>query len=106
MKGFCDENRFKLYFFDIGLLQASLLVPMEAIVSEELGSYKGYIVENFVAQELFHRLNSDLFSWSEGLSEVEFIINQGKYLVPIEVKSSSKFSRTKSLNSFIDRYSP
>jgi predicted AAA+ superfamily ATPase len=106
LKGFCEENRFKLYFFDVGLLQASLLVPMEAIVSEELGSYKGYIVENFVAQELFHRLNSDLFSWSEGLSEVEFIINQGKHLVPIEVKSSAKFSRTKSLNSFIDRYSP
>jgi predicted AAA+ superfamily ATPase len=79
---------------------------MEAIVGEGLGSYKGFIVENFVAQELFNQLNSDLFSWSEGTSEVEFIINQGKHLLPIEVKSSAKFSRTKSLNAYVERYKP
>jgi predicted AAA+ superfamily ATPase len=106
LKGYCEENRFKLYFFDVGLLQASLLVPMEAIVGEGLGSYKGFIVENFVAQELFNQLNSDLFSWSEGTSEVEFIINQGKHLLPIEAKSSAKFSRTKSLNAYVERYKP
>lgn len=106
LKGYCEDNKFKIYFFDIGLLQASLQIPMEAIINEALGSYKGYIAENFVAQELFNSINNDLFNWQEGAAEVEFLLSTKKEIIPLEVKSSKKFSRTKSLDSYISRYAP
>jgi len=106
IKSYTKENFFKLYFFDVGLLQASLNIPIEKIIDEELGSYKGYIAENFVAQELFLRSFEPLYSWSEGAAEVEFLIHLGKDIIPLEVKSSSRHLRAKSLESFITRYKP
>jgi hypothetical protein len=106
IKAYTKENFFKLYFFDVGLLQASLNIPIEKIVDEELGSYKGYIAENFVAQELFMHSFEPLYSWSEGEAEIEFLIHLGKDICPIEVKSSARHLRAKSLESFIARYKP
>lgn len=106
LKGFSEENKFKLYYLDVGLLQASLKIPMTAIMDEEIGSYKGYIVENFVAQELFHQKNDQLYSWSEGTAEIEFLYMRGKEILPLEVKSSTKSRRAKSLDSFIAKYAP
>ena len=62
--------------------------------------------ENFVAQELFSGLNYDLIAWSKGQAEIEFLINQGEHTIPIEVKSSKRSRRSKSLDSFVDRYKP
>jgi predicted AAA+ superfamily ATPase len=106
LKAYTKSNIFKLYFFDVGLLQASLNLPIEAIIDQQLGSYKGYIAENFVASELFSAENEALCSWNEGEAEIEFLIHHGKNIVPIEVKSSANFLRAKSLDSFIGRYKP
>jgi predicted AAA+ superfamily ATPase len=100
------ENQFKLYFFDMGLLNASLEIPMNKLINEQLAEYKGYIAENFVAIELFHSKNAALNSWAEGTSELEFLVSINDEIVPVEVKSSSQFTRAKSLDSYIERYSP
>lgn len=101
------ENRFKLYLFDIGLLHAMLQVPFAQALHDELGSYKGFIVENFVAQELLHGNEDDLIAWQQGESEVEFL-SHGPLgdVIPIEVKSSERSRKAKSLESFITRYKP
>ena len=99
-------NFFKVFFLDVGLLNTVLKTPVESIIDNSLGSYKGYIAENFVAQELFARLDEDLISWQEGQAEIEFLVTQGKNIIPIEVKSFAKWRRAKSLYSFIERYSP
>ncbi len=104
--GFCEENRFKVYFFDIGLLHAMLGTSPGAILNDALGSYKGFVAENFVAQELYAQLNAELFSWQEGQSEIEFIVLQDDKPVPLEVKSSNRSRRAKSLESYIQRYHP
>jgi predicted AAA+ superfamily ATPase len=106
LKSYTEENKFKLYFFDVGLLNASLEIPIETIFSNQLGSYKGFIAENFVAQELIPKSNSQLYSWTEGNAEVEFIWPSGTNLIPIEVKSSERSTRAKSLDSFIAKYAP
>lgn len=106
IKAYTKENFFKLYFFDVGLLQASLNIPIEKIIDEELGSYKGYIAENFVAQELYLHSFEPLYSWCEGEAEIEFLVHLGKEIVPVEVKSSAKHLRAKSLESFMARYKP
>lgn len=104
--GYCKENMFKIYFFDIGLLNAMLNTPAGAILNNQLGSYKGFIAENFVAQEFYSKLNTELFCWQEGNAEIEFIFLQEDQLAPVEVKSSSRSRRAKSLESYINRYHP
>ena len=108
LSSYSKDNFFKVFFFDVGLLHAALNTPIESIVTNGLGDYKGYIAENFVAQELYayttdHK-SSELYSWREGTAELEFLTTQGKNIVPIEVKSSSRWSRAKSLSAFINRY--
>ena len=104
LKAFTKESRFKLYLFDVGILAAMLDIPATAIVGSELGSYKGYIVENFLAQELFAYGKEELFAWSEGRSEIEFLLFDGVGLVPIEAKASSRSRRAKSLEAYLGRY--
>ena len=79
---------------------------MEVIIKNEMSSYKGYIVENFVAQELFFHLDKDLVSWTEGQSEIEFMIVKEELIVPIEVKSATRSRSAKSLTAYINRYHP
>ena len=106
LKSYTDENKFKAYFFDTGLLNSILEIPAEVLLQKGLGPYKGFILENFIAQELFSIYNTDLISWTEGTSEIEFLIVQGMKIIPIEVKSATRTRRSKSLDSFIQRYSP
>ena len=106
LKAHTEENRFKLYFIDVGLLNAALEIPIEVILANQVGSYKGFIAENFVAQELNFISQGSLFSWTEGRAELEFLWTKGKYIIPIEVKSSSRSTRAKSLDSYIERYTP
>ena len=107
LKANIHDNQFKLYYFDIGLLNATLEIPMEALFQTKVGEYKGYIAENFVIQELKANLaEQNIYSWQENRAEVEFLITIGADIVPIEVKSTAHYSRAKSLDSYIDRYSP
>ena len=87
-------------------MHASLHVSAKDILLDNLNYYKGFLVENFVACELKSMLNDDLITWEEGNAEIEFIVETQHGIVPIEVKSSKKYRRSKSLDSFIARYHP
>jgi uncharacterized protein len=106
LKSYCNSNRFKLFLFDVGLLNCMLELPGEVILGEHIGSYKGFILENFVAQELFSVTNEDLTSWQQGTAELEFIITNSADILPVEVKSSSRNRMAKSLDAYIFRYNP
>lgn len=107
LKASVNDNQFKLYYFDVGLLNAMLEVPMDVIINSKNGSYKGFIAENFVIQELTTATKSaSIYSWQESRAEIEFILVRGAQIIPIEVKSSEKSARAKSLDSYIQRFSP
>jgi predicted AAA+ superfamily ATPase len=106
LAAFRKDNKFKLYYFDVGLLNAALNIPINKLVADEVGSYKGFIAENFIACEFNLLFNETLNSWAEGDSEIEFIIHHQDELVPIEVKSSTRFLRSKSLDSYLAKYHP
>ena len=99
------ENIFKLFFFDIGLL--GHLLGLSYNEHREQGfSYKGYIAENFVQNELVAQLSEPTYSWEYARSEIEFIIKSTTdALIPIEVKSGKR-TRAKSLSVYVQRYSP
>lgn len=101
---------FKCFYFDIGLLNAALNSPIN-INLEDLGSYKGYIAENFIAISLFKIFQKQLVTYKKsaaiGSAEIEFIItNNNGEIIPIEVKSSKKSLSSKSLDSFVKTYKP
>ena len=102
-----DINKFKLYFNDTGLLISQLddETQDDLRVNKNLGTYKGAIYENIVAEALT-KLNYKLFYYKKDNSTLEedFLIrNKGK-IVPIEVKATNGTS--KSLQTLIanDKY--
>lgn len=99
------ENAFKLYFFDVGLLGAASDLPVQSIMDFDFGSYKGYLAENYVAQE-FHSIGATpIFCWQEGRSEVEFLREIEGRVIPIEVKSGW-VTQAKSLKVYAQKYKP
>lgn len=103
--GFARDNRFKQYFFDVGLLATVTNIDPAIILKYDYGSYKGYMAENFVAQELRATGVRDLFCWEGRTSEVEFLLETPSGVIPMEVKSG-RVTQSKSLNVFEERYHP
>ena len=105
LESFCRDNIFKLFLFDIGLLGCMLDLPIRLIHSQDYGIAKGYLAENFVAQEFAASGVSRLYSWTEGTSEIEFLRIIDHAIVPVEVKSGTR-TQAKSLRQYISKYSP
>ncbi|RKX75181.1 MAG: AAA family ATPase [Spirochaetes bacterium] len=104
IKSRAKKNMVKLYLFDIGLMGTMSEIPIESILRQDYGSYKGYIAENYVAQELNSK-GHQLFFWQGRTSEIEFLITAGDQIVPIEVKSGNR-TRARSLEVYQKQYSP
>jgi len=100
------NNIFKLYFFDIGLLGCMAELPIQSIMSQDFGTYKGFFAENYVAQELYSAGVTELYSWRGRTSEIEFLVVVDGKIVPIEVKSGSRMHRAKSLAVYRERHQP
>ena len=100
-----EENKVKLFLFDVGLLNNMLGVGYREI-KQQAFEYKGYIAENFVQQELAAIGIEPSFSWSDARAEIEFIVtNDQGQIIPIEVKSGKR-TRAKSLQSYIEKCQP
>ena len=102
LKGNEDMSRFKLYYPDTGLLVAALddEAQEDLRANRNLGVYKGALYENFVA-EAFVKQGLGLFYYRKENStlEVEFFVRRQNELIPVEVKSNDK--RSKSLAALI-----
>lgn len=98
-----SPNRFKLYLHDIGILSHLAEIPLlkkEAFIP---GFYKGWVAENFVAQELTASGMSQLHGWQGGKAEVEFVIQSEGISIPVEVKAGRR-TQTKSAGIFAGKY--
>ncbi len=86
---FVNENQFKIYFTDIGLL-TSTLDPMTQykIINNDLSVGKGMIYENLVA-DAFNKNQKPLYYFSKpsGL-EIDFVTNLFNGLYIMEVKAT------------------
>ena len=105
LASFSKDNRFKQYFFDVGLLGTVSNIDPAVIMKYDYGSYKGYVAENFVAQELIAAGVRTLFCWEGRTSEVEFLLETPGGIVPLEVKSGW-VTQSKSLKVFEERFHP
>lgn len=103
LSAFCKEALLKLYLCDVGLLGAMSDLPIQAILEQNYGTYKGYFAENFVAQEFMCHSDERLICWEQDRSEIEFLRVSGSSVIPVEVKSGS-VTRAKSLQKFMTQY--
>ncbi|MCB1118937.1 MAG: ATP-binding protein [Chlamydiia bacterium] len=105
LKAFTQENFFKLYIFDIGILGALSELPPKVIMEANYGTYKGYLAENYVAQAFLRPAEGSLVCWQEKSAEVEFLRVIDDVIIPVEVKSGW-VTKAKSLSIFDQKYHP
>ena len=105
LAAFTKENVFKLYAFDIGILGALADIPPAAILKYDYGQFKGYFAENLTACSFAAAGFKRLVSWAEKTAEVEFLLQLGGNVIPIEVKAGIN-TKAKSLDVFLQKYHP
>lgn len=105
ISAYTKDSAFKLYLSDVGLLGALSDLPPKAILDYDYGSYKGYFAENYAAQAFLSAGISQLYSWQEGRSEIEFLREVDGHIIPVEIKSGW-VTRAKSLQAFNAKYHP
>lgn len=102
------ERDFKLLFLDIGLLMRALgLNILDIQKNNVILSNKGALSEQFIGQQLFNShksyISPELYYWNRqkagASSEVDYLIQSGGMIIPIEVKSGTTGS-LKSLHVF------
>ena len=105
LNAYADIDAFKLFFVDIGLLNAlgnldpKILLEKNNILTE----YKGALTEQFVCQQLI--IAHQLFYWTAeaGTAEVDFVLQQKNEAIPIEVKAEENL-KAKSLKLFVGKF--
>lgn len=104
--GNSNEDHFKLYSNDTGLLCSNYGFEMKKAILDNLlkGNSKGGIFENIIGECLIKKGYKLYYYKPDSTHEVEFLIEKNGEVLPIEVKASN--SSTVSLNRFIDEFNP
>ncbi|HQB99616.1 MAG TPA: ATP-binding protein [Methanospirillum sp.] len=105
---YSDITNFKIYFSDVGLLRRMSKFPADVVfdTSSLTADMRGILAENFVLTELISNDYQRSFFWkSGGIAEVDYVIQEGIDVIPIEVKSSKRV-RSRSLTEYRKKYSP
>lgn len=104
-----EQKTFKLYPADVGLLRKlAMITPDVTINSMDIFSdFKGRLAENFVLEQLYALGMTPVCYWfnRRGNAEVDFLIQSGGRILPVEVKSGSNI-HAKSLKTYRDQYHP
>ncbi len=103
IRGNLDDEKFKIYFADTGLLVASLDDEAQADVRSgaNLGVYKGGLYENIVADALVKQgYELCYYKKDDSTLEMDFFVRSPGELVPIEVKAGR--NKGKSLSQLIN----
>lgn len=109
LKAYEDLNAFKIYLLDVGLLGAMADLSSNTIVEGNriFTEFKGALAEQYVLQELIaeDHLNPMYYSAENSRMEIDFIVQKGDEVIPIEVKAEENL-RAKSLRSYCEKYKP
>ena len=101
-------SSFKMFMLDVGLLAAKANLSAKVLLegSRIFEEFKGALTEQYVAEQL-KSSDRELYYYSTANSsgEIDFILQQDLYCIPIEVKAEENL-RAKSLRAFYDKYKP
>ena len=99
IKGNMEDERFKLYYADTGLLVSSLddEAQLDVRANRNLGVYRGALYENFAAEALVKQGYPLCYYKKENSTlEEDFFIRSANELIPVEVKANSNQAKSMS----------
>ena len=106
LSAFEDFGAFKLFMLDVGLMCAMNRLSSDSILlgNDIFSTYRGAMTEQYVCQQLTGAVDF-IYYWSADNSrgEIDFLIQTGGRIVPIEVKAEENL-KSKSLSAFVARY--
>lgn len=109
LKAYTDFSAFKLFLLDVGLLGALSDLDYQSILfgNDIYKEFKDAIAEQYVLQELIagEKYTPYYYSGEKSTYEVDFVIQKGNSVVPIEVKAENNL-RSKSLKFYCEKFKP
>jgi len=107
LSGYANKNFFKLFLLDVGLLAAMSNLPPKLLVekSQLFLEFNGAFTENYVAQTLTQKHYLLHYWTSEGIAEVDFVMEHDLHIFPLEVKAGTD-RKKKSLLEYGKKYAP
>ena len=105
LSAFDKLDQFKLFIFDTGLLKHMAGIDNSAILLMSDYQFKGPLTENFVLQQLHDSFEVEPHYFSERNCEIDFVIQHGTNIIPIEVKGGEDKSAP-SFKKYIAEHSP
>ena len=100
-----DDSDFKIYMNDVGLLNTKAQMPAQMLLNsiDTENTFLGSVAENYVCQALAANGITPRYWKNDNTQEVEFIIQDGVAVLPLEVKKGRKVDAI-SLNNFKKTY--
>lgn len=109
LKAYEDLKAFKLFVLDVGLLSSMVRLNQSVLLNGNglFKEFKGALTEQFVLQQLITSKELETYYWTNerGNAEVDFLVDTGNRVVPVEVKAEENL-RAKSLRTYYDKYRP
>ena len=109
LKAYEDSKAFKLFVLDVGLLGCMTGLRQNTLLNgnDLFVEFKGALTEQYVCQHLktVEELNVYYYTNERGSCEVDFIVDTGEQIIPLEVKSEINL-KAKSLKSYREKFSP
>ncbi len=109
LKAYEDLKAFKLFLVDVGLLGCMAGLHQRTLLdgNDLFAEFKGALTEQYVCQQL--KTIEDLYVYyytnDRGSCEVDFVIDTGGQIVPVEVKAEVNL-KAKSLKTYREKFSP
>lgn len=109
LKAYEDLKAFKLFIVDVGLLSCMTGLRQRTLLdgNDLFNEFKGALTEQYVCQQLktIDDLGVYYYTNDRGSCEVDFIIDTGEQIVPVEVKAEVNL-KAKSLKTYREKFNP
>ena len=109
LKAYEDMKAFKMFVVDVGLLGCMVGLNQKILLdgNDLFVEFKGALTEQYVLQQLITDpdLNVYYYTNDNGSCEVDFLVDTGETVVPVEVKAEVNL-RAKSLKTYVEKFSP
>lgn len=107
LSAYCDQNAFKAFFVDVGLLGAKSGLEPEAVLSGKrvFTEFKGALTEQYVCQQLIAECGLTPYYWSaeNSTGEIDFLVQDAGGIFALEAKAEENL-RAKSLRAFKEKH--
>ena len=109
LRAYEDLKAFKLFVLDVGLLGCMTGLRQRTLLdgNDLFVEFKGALTEQYVCQQLQTIEDLDVYYYTNdrGSCEVDFIVDTGERIIPVEVKAESNL-KAKSLRTYREKFSP